>query len=159
MDSSSLNTEWILWYHSINDNNWDKNSYKELISIKNLYDYKFLSEEITNEHLKNTMFFIMRKNIFPTWEDPDNRNGYCISYRINSSNILKCWNDIFLECITENIHLNLSDYNELTGISITPKKEFNILKLWFRDNTKHNLIKSYEPYIIKSNCMIKKHDI
>ena len=29
----------------------------------------------------------MRENIFPTWEDPENRNGSCISYKIPSENL------------------------------------------------------------------------
>ena len=30
-----LNTKWILWYHSINDNNWGNNSYNKIFDINN----------------------------------------------------------------------------------------------------------------------------
>ena len=34
MDNYQLNTNWCLWYHSINDTNWNKNSYQNLYTIK-----------------------------------------------------------------------------------------------------------------------------
>ena len=27
---NNLKNKWIIWYHSINDNNWKKNSYKKI---------------------------------------------------------------------------------------------------------------------------------
>ena len=35
-----LNSEWNLWYHSIKDNNWTIESYKQIYTLKNMYDYK-----------------------------------------------------------------------------------------------------------------------
>ena len=29
---------WILWYHSINDNQWGKGTYKKIHTISSLYD-------------------------------------------------------------------------------------------------------------------------
>ena len=83
MNNYQLNTNWCLWYHSINDTNWNKNSYQNLYTIKNLYDLKSLNDSIEKIHLQNGMFFFMRENIFPTWEDPDNREGCCISFKIS----------------------------------------------------------------------------
>ena len=88
LNNYQLNTNWCLWYHNINDTNWKNNSYKNIYNIKNAYDLKFLNDTIQKIHLQNGMFFIMRDNIFPTWEDPDNRLGGCISYKIPSDNIL-----------------------------------------------------------------------
>lgn len=81
-DDYKLQTSWILWNHKLNDNNWKNNSYKNIFEINNLYDYKFLENIMTLQNLQNTMFFLMRKNIFPTWEDPDNRDGCCASFKV-----------------------------------------------------------------------------
>ena len=83
-DDYKLQTSWILWNHKLNDNNWKNNSYKNIFEINNLYDYKFLENIMTLQNLQNTMFFLMRKDIFPTWEDPDNRDGGCLSFKILS---------------------------------------------------------------------------
>ena len=34
LNSYSLNTNWCLWYHSINDTNWTNSSYKNLYTIR-----------------------------------------------------------------------------------------------------------------------------
>ena len=78
----NLNDTWDVWYHSIKNSSWNNQSYKNLINITNLYDLKFFNDSINLAYLKTGMFFIMKKNIFPTWEHPDNRNGCCISYKI-----------------------------------------------------------------------------
>ena len=96
MNNYQLNTNWCLWYHSINDTNWNKNSYQNLYTIKNLYDLKSLNDSIEKIHLQNGMFFLMRENIFPTWEDPDNREGCCISFKISGDILKEQWDLIII---------------------------------------------------------------
>ena len=158
-----LNTNWCLWYHSINDQTWTKSSYKKLINIKNLYDLKAINDIIQPFHLQNGMFFLMRENIFPTWEDPDNREGCCVSFKVSGSALKEQWNHIINEILTENIfiHSNNIDIHYLNGISIAPKKEFNIIKIWLRnhDINYHQTLKEYEPYFMKDKALIKKHEL
>jgi len=154
----NLQNTWVLWNHSINDNNWSMNSYKKLYTINNLYDYKLLEEVVTNNNLQNTMLFLMRDEIFPIWEHPDNRMGSCASFKVASKDILTTWNNLIKNCIIENLENDIKNYNNINGILISPKKEFNIIKIWFRDNieTLKN-INTFEPYICEENCRLKKH--
>jgi len=154
-----IQDKWKLWYHSINDTNWNKNSYQDIYNINNLFDYKYVMEIFKQDHYQNGMFFCMRDGIFPNWEDPDNRNGGCLSFKVSSVNILEEWNNLLLKCITDNI---LSDNNnEINGISISPKKEFNIIKIWFRDSTFNykEYILDYSGHIQLKDSLYKKHDI
>ena len=161
MNNYQLNTNWCLWYHSINDTNWKKNSYKNLYTIQNLYDLKGINNTIDKIHLQNSMFFIMKENIFPTWEDPDNREGCCISFKISGSVLKEQWDLIMNNILIEDILKDKSNSEYLNGISISPKKEFNIIKLWLRKNdesyTDH--LKEYEPYFTKDKSLIKKHEL
>ena len=91
MNNYQLNTNWCFWYHSINDTNWDNNSYKNLYTIQNLYDLKLINDTIETYHLQNSMFFIMRENIFPLWEDDRNKNGGCWSFKIDKRKIYNTW--------------------------------------------------------------------
>ena len=125
-----LNNNWKLWYHSINNTDWDKNSYNKIYNIDNLFDYQFMIDNFNQLHYQNGMFFLMKDNILPLWEDPENRNGGCLSFKISSDKVIKEWSNLFLRCITETI-LN-DNNNEINGISISPKKEFNIIKIWFK---------------------------
>jgi hypothetical protein len=103
----------------------------------------------------------MRKDIFPNWEDPDNRNGGCLSFKVSSSNIVNEWVNLLLKCITENI-LTDNNENEINGISISPKKEFNIIKIWFRNSSfKYNgfFIEEDNSLINLNNSLYKKHEV
>ncbi len=154
-----IQDKWKLWYHSINDTNWNKKSYQDIYNINNLFDYKYVIEIFKQDHYQNGMFFCMRDGIFPNWEDPDNRNGGCLSFKVSSVNILEEWNNLLLKCITDNI---LSDKNnEINGISISPKKEFNIIKIWFKDSTFNykEYILDYNGHIQLKDSLYKKHDI
>ena len=157
MNEYLLKNKWVLWYHSLKNKSWDNNSYVKVIEIKSLLDYKLLEDVMRINHLQNGMFFLMKNDIFPTWEDPKNRMGGCISFKYDN-NILNEWLKILLLCITE----ELSDYNkEINGLSISPKKEFNILKVWIKDDSKDykTLIKQYDPFMKLDKCMYKKHEL
>ena len=161
MNNYQLNTNWCLWYHSINDTNWKKNSYKNLYTIQNLYDLKGINNTIDKIHLQNSMFFIMKENIFPTWEDPDNRDGCCASFKVPLKDIRNIWIQLVIDIISENILKDKSNSEYLNGISISPKKEFNIVKLWLRKNDENytDHLKEYEPYFTKDKSLIKKHEL
>ena len=155
----SLNTNWKLWYQSINDNNLNNSSYKMIYELNNLFDLYLILDKIQSNHLQNSMFFIMRNDIFPTWESVDNREGCCISFKVPGSQLKNNWDLVLKETITENIFIDSEKHLELNGLSISPKREFNIIKLWFKNDIKdyEKLIKQYNPYIIKSKSIHKKH--
>lgn len=159
LDKYKLNSPWDLWYHSIEDNNWSNSSYKFLYKINNLCDIKFLKDNIQQNYLQNGMFFIMREDIFPTWEDPDNREGCSVSFKIPASKLYKEWNNFIERVLTEDILKDKEKMNEINGISISPKKEFNILKLWLRNDIEDftSFIKEYPVYIVKDKSIKKKH--
>jgi hypothetical protein len=157
----NLKNEWELWFHSINDNNWDKSSYRNIYTIKSLFDFQYIKTNFQQDHYQNGMFFCMKKDIFPNWEDPDNRNGGCLSFKVSSSNIVNEWENLLLKCITENI-LTDNNESEINGISISPKKEFNIIKIWFRNSSfKYNgvFIEDENSLINLNNSLYKKHDV
>ena len=159
MNNYKINSKWCLWYHSINDNKWTKESYKKIININNLLDYHFLQKNFERQHLQNGMFFVMRDDIFPTWEDPKNRMGGCVSFKYDN-NILKEFLRIILLCITGNLSTD-GNLNEINGISISPKKEFNITKIWLKDDSKDykKIVKEYDPLIKLDKSIYKKHEL
>ena len=61
----------------------------------------------------------------------------------------------------EATHKRKKDYDNINGISIAPKKEFNIIKLWLRNHDENyiNKLKQYEPFFIKEKALIKKHEL
>ena len=158
METYDLDQSWCLWYHSINDNNWDKSSYKLLLTIDNLYDLKIMQDYIKNEYFHNSMLFLMKSGIFPNWEDEKNKEGSCISLKIAKKEIMKEWEQITLLIISNELFLFDSKNEKINGVSISPKREFNIFKIWFCDNVK-NLkgIINRNPVLINKNYMYKKN--
>ena len=152
MSSFKLNEDWDLWYHSLKDQNWGKNSYQKLLCLKSLFDYKLIVDKFKQNHYQNGMFFCMKKNVFPNWEDPINRQGGCLSFKVPSKDMMNEWNQLLLYCINNNI---LKDKNEeVTGISISPKKEFNIIKIWFSCNKGDEYKQLFD--VVRNNFQISK---
>ena len=155
----NLENTWILWNHLIDDKSWENSSYKKIYTIDNLFDLKSFKDILNTEHLQNSMFFLMRKDVFPTWEDPDNRDGCCASFKIPLKDINDIWLKLIENIMCENIHTEIDNYLNINGISIAPKKEFNIIKIWFRNNIT-NISKNINfcsKYILPENCKIKKN--
>ena len=154
-----LEQKWKLWYHSINDNNWKKNSYRKIYELSNIYDFQYIKDIFKQDHYQNGMFFCMKDDIFPNWEDPENRSGGCLSFKVTSVRVMEEWNELLLQCITNGILNN--NHEEINGISIAPKKEFNIVKIWFKDS-KFNYEESFSEkrgsLISLSNSLYKKHE-
>ena len=159
MDDYKLKNKWTLWYHSINNKEWTNDSYVKVIELRTLLDYKLLENIFRINHLQNGMFFIMKNEIFPTWEDPNNRLGGCISFKYDN-NILKEFLKLLLLCITNNLSTK-ENINEINGLSIAPKKEFNIVKIWTKnyDKNYNEIVKEYEPFVKYDKCIYKKHEL
>ena len=158
MDQYNTNNNWSLWYHSINDTSWDNSSYTPMIDINNFFDYKFIVDNFKQNHYQNGMFFCMKEDIFPNWEDPNNRLGGCLSFKVYAKNIVNEWNILLLKCITGSIMKNKN--NSINGISISPKKGFNIVKIWFVDNNedyKDNFIEYGNDFNLVTS-VYKKHE-
>ena len=156
MKKYKLKNNWNLWYHSINDNNWKLKSYKKLLIIQNLFDYKLIQDNFKKNYYTNGMYFLMKENIDPIWESPENRLGGYISFKIKSDDVINKWNNLMKHCICNELFNNNNDI--INGISISPKKEFNIIKIWLNtdiDNYNELLNKNindkhilYRKYII-----------
>ena len=136
-------------------------SYKSILQIRTIEDLLVLinSWDKCLPLVTEGMFFIMRDNIFPNWEDPSNRMGGCLSFKISSTNVISEWKNIFLKCILDEL---LKDNNDkINGLSISPKKEFNIIKIWFSESIEYKnlFIDNKDSEVILSNSLYKKHVI
>ena len=70
-----LNTEWNIWYHLPQEQNWDIDSYHSLCNFNTVESCAAITKNINENFITNCMFFLMRNNIKPIWEDEQNING------------------------------------------------------------------------------------
>jgi hypothetical protein len=131
---NTLNNPWNLYFHDPFNSNWDKKSFYNLAKIDSIEKFWDVFNVI-RETLHKGMFFLMRDGVFPLWEEQDNSNGGYISFRTHHKDFPELIEYLFTMMISEKMLKNdyLKDYNLVNGISISPKKEFCITRIWLRN--------------------------
>ena len=105
------------------------------------------------------MLFVMRTNITPRWEDENNKNGGCFSFKVINKYVMSVWKDLLYSLCGETIFTETKQNELITGITISPKKNFCIIKIWMKNCSVQdvNLIVSI-PNLTKQGCLFKKHE-
>jgi len=155
-----LNDKWDLYYHLPNEKNWDLSGYTVIMkSIDTVEKVILLNESITEHVVKNCMFFVMREGITPMWEDCKNRNGGCFSYKVINKQVYEVWRNLFYMLCGESLCSEIALNKHVNGITISPKKNFCIIKIWFDVSTYQdpNIINDV-PNLSKNGCLFKKHE-
>lgn len=154
-----LKYKWNLWAHLPQDSDWTVKSYKKIYQFKSLEEAIAITESLPPDLVKNCMLFIMKDGITPMWEDPKNRNGGCFSYKVSNKNVFEVWRDITYVLIGETISDNNIFVNSVTGITISPKKNFCIIKIWMTncDHQNPQIVTSEIRNLIPQGCLFKKH--
>lgn len=155
-----LNDKWNYYYHLPGDNNWSLSSYKLIMeNIDNAEAVKKLNEQIKNGIIKNTMLFVMRSHITPLWEDPNNRKGGCFSFKVLNRQVSEIWKNLLCALCGETLCVDNSKSAHINGITISPKKNFCIVKVWMDCCTIQdpNFIIDI-PNLSKAGCIFKTHE-
>ena len=155
-----LSNTWDLYYHSPNDTNWKLSSYKSIMKdISSVEEVLALNEKINDQVVKHSMLFLMRSGISPLWEDPRNRKGGCFSFKVINKQVNEIWKKLFYSICGESLCINNDNNKYVNGITISPKKHFCIVKIWFANCELQN------PNILididnlqKQGCLFKKHE-
>jgi len=138
---------WTLWYHCPEENKWSLNTFTKLYTINTWSDFMTIFDTIKNSSQRLTdtstsniisdgMFFLMRDPTPPLWENSANIRGGGYSFRTAR----KDSSDIFyIYCIATMAEIiSTNPANRINGISISPKKGFNIIKIWNTNAEKFN---------------------
>ena len=126
----NLNRKWILWSHLPQNPDWTLKSYNQICSLNTLEDVVAVLNIIPDNLLTSCMIFIMREGITPLWEDVKNRDGGCFKYRIINKHVPQTLKHMVYTLVGETLSSNKLFLQNVTGITISPKKKFCILKVW-----------------------------
>lgn len=142
-----LKNKWTLWFHNINDNNWTLSSYIKLYSCFNIAQFWGLF----NNHyeLNKGMFFFMKDDINPIYEDKRNISGGYWSMKVSLDDAKNMWTNLCIDLVSG----NLDNFKIINGLTISYKKKFYIIKIWI-NNDKYNNINN-----INISQYFKKNDI
>jgi len=133
----NLKNKWVLWFHRVNDNNWSIDSYLKVFEIETYNDVLFILTEL--ENITSGMFFLMKDGIIPIFEDKNNINGGYWSLRITKKDSFEYWEKIFYYLCIDNITIDKKYEDLINGISISPKINNCIFKIW---NSNYNEMKT-----------------
>jgi translation initiation factor 4E len=154
----TLNNKWCVWAHLPHDTDWSVASYKKIYTITSVEEAIVLFETIPDIMVQNCMLFIMKQGINPLWEDSHNRNGGSFSYKINNKIVATNWKFLAYSLFGENLMINSNNNNFINGITISPKKNFCIFKIWMIDcNHQNPNIFNEVKDINHHGCLFKKH--
>jgi hypothetical protein len=159
IDFHSLKIKWNLWAHLPQDPDWSVKSYKSIYQFTNLEETIAITETLPEALIQNCMLFIMKDGIVPMWEDTKNRNGGCFSYKVSNKYVSEVWRDLTYVLVGDTISSSTSFVNSVTGITISPKKNFCIIKIWMTncDHQNPQLVTSEIKNLIPQGCLFKKH--
>jgi len=155
-----LSDNWCLWAHLPHDIDWSIQSYKKIYTLTTVEETIAVTETLPDILVKNCMLFLMREGIKPTWEDVKNRNGGCFSYKVSNKSVYEIWKELTYVIVGNTVSKQNSFVNSVTGITISPKKNFCIIKIWMTDCANQNAsivsddIKGLSPV----GCLFKKHN-
>lgn len=122
-----LDTNFTFWFHNPNDTNWGIDSYHEILNFTTVEEFWVLFNLVKKNMVENGMFFLMKEDIQPIWEDKRNLDGGCLSFKIDKRVAHKEWEELLVHLISSNLPENVN------GVSISPKKNFNIIKIWLSE--------------------------
>lgn len=139
---------WSLWYHCPEESKWSLNTFTKLFTCHTWSDFMTIYETIRkspqtltdnsnkSDVFSDGMFFLMRDPLPPLWENSANIRGGGYSFRT----VRKFAADIFyLYCLAiMGEAVSTDPNNKINGISISPKKGFNIIKIWNTNSEKFN---------------------
>ena len=75
-------------------------------------------------------FFMFKGDIKPLWEDENNKNGGRFSIKLKQGYTTIIWEEMIFTLIGGILPKEVKD--EINGIVVTSKKEFNTLQIWFK---------------------------
>jgi len=154
-----LPTNWTLWAHLPHNTDWTLKSYIPISTFTSVEEAIGVTETLPPVLVENCMLFMMKEGVKPIWEDPNNRNGGSFSYKVSNKNVYKVWKDLTYVVVGGSISKQQNFVNCVTGITISPKKSFCIIKIWMSDCSNQNptVVTTDLKGLSPQGCLFKKH--
>lgn len=147
-----LHSEWSIYYHTFTNNDWSIKSYNKLCTIKTIEEYWQFMNNLPS--LSNGMFFMMRGNVLPMWEDIHNKNGGAWTLFISNNQLETYLINISAHMVCEKLLVDTN--SEINGISITPKHKSFSIKIWNKNAKNKPKLKFNNDVKLYALCY-KKH--
>ena len=135
--SQKLSNKFVFWYH-INEISADQeyeSQIKKLAEFETLEDFWAIFQYLKKpDDCKQAIEFQLFKNqIKPMWEDENNKNGGRIALKLRKEFSNLVWEELVFAFIGGYFDKEIKD--EINGLVINCKKDFNTLQIWIKTYT------------------------
>jgi translation initiation factor 4E len=147
MDNIKFKDKFTFWYRIVDisllkDKKGESqyaNTVKKIADFDNVNDFwKIFQHMKKPENLQSGIEFHLFKNdIKALWEDESNEKGGRVSIKLKKDSSSLVWQEIILNFIGDNFNDKVKE--EINGIVISIRKEFNFLQVWFKTYEKNNI--------------------
>jgi hypothetical protein len=160
VEALPLAGSWDLSYHLPQDKNWTLSSYVPIAThVTTVGALVAVTQALPENVIKYCMLFMMRTGITPMWEDKMNRTGGCFSYKVVNKVVPDVWRDLMYLVGGNALMVNPRHMPLVNGITISPKKNFSIIKIWMGDcSLQDPACVEAVPNLSKNGCMFRKHE-
>lgn len=139
-----LHSRWTVWIHKSDCKEWKESHYTNVYQIDSIGSFwRFFNNFHLFDKQKN-QFFIMRNKIKPIWEDNENRDGGICSIKFECPSkpgkIDIGVNAMIAVCLLVMNETFISTNEEINGISYSIKNRSVLIKLWYKDAKKNNVL-------------------
>ena len=155
-----LSSKWTLWAHLPKEPDWlNILSYIKIMSIDSVESTIALTKQLPENMITHCMLFLMRDGIDPRWEDPSNITGGCFAYRVGNKHVPQVWRDLTYCLVGNTISANIPFVRNVNGITVSPKREFCIFKIWTKTREVQNpaIVTTAIKNLVPQGCLYKKH--
>jgi hypothetical protein len=157
--NSYLNSQWTIWVHRNDCDDWTVDSYKNIHLIDSIGTFWEFFNNFHKINKEENQYFIMRNKIKPIWEDNNNRSGGICSLKMDcyDRNNKKDIGSEFLLCLCL-LMMNesfMQDNYEINGISYAVKNRSIYIKIWTKDYSNNIVDKLPKNLINKFNSVIR----
>lgn len=142
--NTKLNNKFAFWYRIaddtlLNQKHLNKDEYEDTVKIISEFDnietfWKIFQHMKKPSDLNSGIEFqLFKDNIKPIWEDDNNKHGGKITIKIKKEYSSLVWEELVLGFIGAN--LTQKSKEEINGIVLSVKRDFNLIQIWFRTYT------------------------
>ena len=136
-DKHILHNPWVIYAHDKSDRDFSlKTSYKKVFTMTYIEDFWLFFNNFRD--FSRHQFYIMRKDIPPIYECPENRDGGAWSYIIrherdaDKHKVADTLIQTTIRMIGETL-IERQFHDQITGLYLNPKPNRSNLKIWMRD--------------------------
>ena len=148
-EKTKLKSRYVFWYRISEDipkTTIDKKVYEnqviKIAEFETIEDFWAIFQHLRKPDScrPGIQFQLFRSDIKPIWEDENNKNGGKVTIKLRKDFTTIIWEEMIFALIGDVLPENIK--NEINGIVVASRKDFNKLEIWFKtwDINKNNII-------------------